>query len=393
MSKDFANKSKLSKATFGLEDKRLHAFLDEYELINLDKFGRFTKPIPGFVPALLAWIFFLVFPLILLIDWKTRPVEIVGEDIVRLYLPIFFATIIFGMNQRFLIVKLFFRRKIKTYIGANLLLIIFIIGLRELILNVFLQSPNGSLYSIYIKGEAEYQLGNIVLSIVVFLVFTLIICLLNISFRVSANHTRFAYWVRQKQNEILQSDLAFLKMQLSPHFLFNTLNNIAALMDIDAKKAQNGIMQLSSLLRTILYETKGDMISLKSEVMILEKYIELEKLRFGSNVDCQIEVFLENDQIEIVPLLLMPLVENAVKHGVHPIHPSKISICIQEKNGVLLCRIENSMFPRKKGPENVGGIGLSNMQKRLDCFYPNHYKYNITRQGEMYLASLEIDLL
>jgi len=392
MTKDIVHKSKPSKPTFGFEDKRLHAFLHEYELINLDKFGRFTKPIPSFVPALLAWIFFLVFPLILLIDWKSRPVEIVGDDIVRLYLPILFAAIIFGMNQRFLIVKLFFMRKIKSYIGANLLLIIFIIGLRELILNILLQSPNGSLYSIYIKGEAGYRLGTIILSIVAFLLFTLIICLLNISFRVSANHTRFAYWVRQKQNEILQSDLAFLKMQLSPHFLFNTLNNIAALMDIDVKKAQNGILQISSLLRTILYETKDDMISLKSEVMILEKYIELEKLRFGSNVNCQIEVSLENDQIEIVPLLLMPLVENAVKHGVHPIHPSKIFICIKEKNGLLMCRVENSMFPRKNSPRNVGGIGLSNMQKRLDCFYPNRYKYKIAHEGEMYFSSLEIDL-
>ncbi|MFA6342003.1 MAG: hypothetical protein WCX75_04010, partial [Fibrobacteraceae bacterium] len=212
MTKDIMHKSKPSKPTLGFEDKRLHAFLHEYELINLDKFGIFTKPIPSFVPALLAWIFFLVFPLILLIDWKSRPVEIVGDDIVRLYLPILFAAIIFGMNQRFLIVKLFFMRKIKSYIGANLLLIIFIIGLRELILNVLLQSPNGSLYSIYIKGEAGYRLGTIILSIVAFLLFTLIICLLNISFRVSANHTRFAYWVRQKQNEILQSDLAFLKM-------------------------------------------------------------------------------------------------------------------------------------------------------------------------------------
>jgi two-component system, LytTR family, sensor histidine kinase AlgZ len=392
MTKNLVHTSKPSKPTFGFEDKRLHAFLHEYELINLDKFGISTKPIPSFVPALLAWIFFLVFPLILLIDWKSRPVEIVGDDIVRLYLPIFFAAIIFGMNQRFLIVKLFFMRKIKAYIGANLLLIIFIIGLRELILNVLLQSPNGSLYSIYIKGEAGYRLGNIILSIVAFLLFTLIICLLNISFRVSANHTRFAYWVRQKQNEILQSDLAFLKMQLSPHFLFNTLNNIAALMDIDVKKAQNGILQISSLLRTILYETKDDMISLKSEVMILEKYMELEKLRFGSNVDCRMEISLENDQIEIVPLLLMPLVENAVKHGVHPIHPSKIFICIEEKNRHLLCRVENSMFPRKNSPGNVGGIGLSNMQKRLDCFYPDRYKYNITHEGEMYLASLEIDL-
>lgn len=317
--------------------------------------------------------------------------KVMSEDVVRLYLPIFLTAIIFGMNQVVLISKLFFKQKMKAYIGANLALLFFVLGLRELIFYV-LDFPGGRFYSMYIAKDTGYRLSEIILPIVAFLILTLLICLLNISFRVSANHTRFAYWVRQKQNEILQSDLAFLKMQLSPHFLFNTLNNIAALMDIDVKKAQNGILQISSLLRTILYETKDDMISLKSEVMILEKYIELEKLRFGSNVDCQIEVSLENDQIEIVPLLLMPLVENAVKHGVHPIHPSKIFIRIEEKNRHLLCRVENSMFPRKNSPGNVGGIGLSNMQKRLDCFYPNRYKYKIAREGEMYFSSLEIDL-
>jgi LytS/YehU family sensor histidine kinase len=267
-----------------------------------------------------------------------------------------------------------------------------VIALREFILCVLLNSPDGSLYAIYIGGRTEYHLGNIILSILAFFIFTLLICLLNISFRVSANHTRFAYWVRQKQNEILQADLAFLKMQLSPHFLFNTLNNIAALMDIDTKKAQSGIIQLSILLRTILYETKENRILLQSETMILQKYIELEKLRFGSNVKCSVKISLENDQAEIVPLLLMPLVENAVKHGVHPVYPSRITIVIEEKGGHLWCCVENTLFPRKKNPETVGGIGLPNMKKRLDCFYPNRYKYNALHEGEIYKALLEIDL-
>lgn len=380
---------------FEAETEGVQKFLESFESRMKGDEERliFKRPIPSIIPIILTWIFVLSFPLLLLIDWKTRPATIMWEDVARLYFPLFSACIIFAVNQKFLIQKYFFQRKIKTFFAINILLVFALLFIREILLFCFGVGPNnGSIYALYTAMPGNHRIGEIILFCISFLIFILIICFLNITIRVTANHSKFAYWLRWKQSMILKSDLAFLKLQLSPHFLFNTLNNIIALMDVDVKKAQMGLIQLSSLLRTMLYQSKEDSISLDADIDMLDKYLKLERLRFGENVECQFEHSIANPNKKIVPLLLMPLIENTMKHGVHPEKPSFIHIQVTEADGKLSCVIENSSYPRPKEPGKPNGIGLANLQKRLDAFYRGKYVYTHTEENGRYKAMLEVNL-
>lgn len=381
---------------FEAENENVRKFLESFESRmkgDEDHLILFKRPIPSFIPIFLTWIFILSFPLLLLIDWNTRPATIMWEDVAKLYFPLFAAFIIFIGNQRFLIQKYFFKRKIKIFFSINILLVFALLFIRELFFYFFDVGPNsGSMYALYTAMPGNHRIGEIILFCISFLLFILIICFLNITIRVTANHSNFAYWLRWKQSMILKSDLAFLKLQLSPHFLFNTLNNIIALMDVDVKKAQAGLIQLSALLRTILYQSKEDSIPLKADIDMLDKYLKLERLRFGENVDCQFEYTIAEPNKKIVPLLLLPLIENTMKHGVHPEKPSFIHIQITEAAGKLNCIIENTSYPRPKDPGKPGGIGLVNMQKRLDAFYRDRYVYTHAEADGKYKVALEVTL-
>lgn len=380
---------------FEAENESVRKFLASFEsqMKRDEAHLVFKRPIPSIIPFVLTWIFILSFPLLLLIDWKSRPVTIMWEDVARLYFPLFSACIIFACNQKFFIQRYFFKNRIKSFFGINILLVFALLFVREIFLFFFNIGPdNGSIYALYTAMPGNHRIGEIILFCISFLFFILIICLLNITIRVTANHSQFAYWLRWKQNMILKSDLAFLKLQLSPHFLFNTLNNIIALMDVDVKKAQTGLIQLSALLRTMLYQSKEDTVSLEADMDMLDKYLKLERLRFGENVDCQFEYTIAEPNKKIVPLLLLPLIENTMKHGVHPEKPSFIHIQVTEAAGKLNCIIENTSYPKPKEPGKPGGIGLVNMQKRLDAFYRDRYIYTHAEADGKYKATLEVTL-
>ena len=380
---------------FEAENESVRKFLASFEsqMKRDEAHLVFKRPIPSIIPFVLTWIFILSFPLLLLIDWKSRPVTIMWEDVARLYFPLFSACIIFACNQKFFIQRYFFKNRIKSFFGINILLVFALLFVREIFLFFFNIGPdNGSIYALYTAMPGNHRIGEIILFCISFLFFILIICLLNITIRVTANHSQFAYWLRWKQNMILKSDLAFLKLQLSPHFLFNTLNNIIALMDVDVKKAQTGLIQLSALLRTMLYQSKEDTVPLEADMDMLDKYLKLERLRFGENVDCQFEYTIAEPNKKIVPLLLLPLIENTMKHGVHPEKPTFIHIQVTEAAGKLNCIIENTSYPKPKEPGKPGGIGLVNMQKRLDAFYRDRYIYMHAEADGKYKATLEVTL-
>lgn len=351
------------------------------------------KAIPHFVPAILFWLFILCFPLLMITDVETRSAELDWRDITRIYAPLIFSIFIFAMNQAVLIPRYFIQNKILKYILLNFLLIFLFFFLRELVLRFILFSLHGS-FSAAFSHEGYPNFKGVLKYAVVFVLFTLLSCLMNILIRVSALQTKKAIMLRTHENVLLKSELSFLKLQLSPHFLFNTLNNIAALIDLDSSKARQAVLQLSKMLRTILYDVDQDSITIKEETEILEKYLYLERLRFNENVEYTMEIQIEDESKRIVPLLLMPLVENAIKHGINPRQRSFIHIRIEEKNGILLFRSENSNFPRKpsEGSKTEGGLGLSNTLKRLETFYKKHYEYNAHVENDVYYTTLKINL-
>ena len=189
-----------------------------------------------------------------------------------------------------------------------------------------------------------------------------------------------------------QAELQNLKSQLNPHFLFNTLNNIYSLIQIDADRAQQAVHDLSRMLRYVLYESSCPTVPLAAEVEFLRDYIELMRIRLPRHVEVGVSLPEEPSPTPVAPLLFISLIENAFKHGTSNDRPSFIRIDIHERDGELVCRIRNSCFPKTVSDRSGSGIGLKNLSKRLEMIYPQRHTFEYGERGGTYTASLRIKL-
>jgi LytS/YehU family sensor histidine kinase len=171
------------------------------------------------------------------------------------------------------------------------------------------------------------------------------------------------------------AELRNLRSQINPHFLLNTLNNIYALTAFDTPKAQEAIQELYKMLRHILYDYQQTTVSLADEIEFLQNYVNLMRIRLQQSVDVQFNISTLNTSVEIAPLLFISLVENAFKHGVSPSEPSFIHIHIESDEHKVVCDIQNSNHPKTADDNSGHGIGLRNVQRRLDLYYPDHYEW------------------
>jgi two-component system, LytTR family, sensor kinase len=191
--------------------------------------------------------------------------------------------------------------------------------------------------------------------------------------------------------EKLETELNFLKAQTNPHFLFNTLNNIYYLARSKAESTPEVVMQLSKLLRFMLYESQQYDISLSREVKMLEDYLDIERIRYDERLDIRFENEVDDEDTRIAPLLLVPLVENAFKHGAgQSTGAAYIHIDLQVKKQQLKFLVENSLEERPV-QEPGEGIGIKNLRRRLELMYPRfELKHEI--EGLKYRATLQIQL-
>lgn len=205
---------------------------------------------------------------------------------------------------------------------------------------------------------------------------------------------RSAEIARQKaEKSRSEAELKNLKNQLSPHFLLNTLNNIYALILFDAEKAQEAVLDLSKLLRYVLYENQTDFVPLYKEVDFIQNYIDLMRIRLSENVKVETEFRINSGSVTpVAPLLFISLIENAFKHGTSPEKPSYIRILLEEEKGVVICRIENSNHPKKGNDKSGSGIGLEQVRARLEHLYPGKYEWNCgaSEDGTFYYSALMI---
>ena len=196
--------------------------------------------------------------------------------------------------------------------------------------------------------------------------------------RLSRRWTQIEAARQEAEKSRTEAELKNLRSQLNPHFLLNTLNNIYALIAFDTEKAQQAVQDLSRLLRHLLYDNNQEFIPLNREIEFLRNYVALMKIRLSANVDLKFSVDVPpEDTISVAPLLFISLIENAFKHGVSTVKPSFIHIRIYVPGkGRLTCRIENSCFPKKRNDISGSGIGLEQVQKRLDLSYPGKYEWS-----------------
>lgn len=181
---------------------------------------------------------------------------------------------------------------------------------------------------------------------------------------------------KEAENAKTQAELSNLRSQINPHFLLNTLNNIYALTAFDKDKAQTAIMELSKMLRHILYDNQQPFVPLKEEVVFLHNYTELMKIRLPKNVKVTEEINVpENCRTKVAPMIFISLIENAFKHGISPTDESFIRIMISAEGGKVVCHIENTNYPKAETDRSGHGVGLQQVLKRLELTYPGKYEW------------------
>jgi sensor histidine kinase YesM len=201
------------------------------------------------------------------------------------------------------------------------------------------------------------------------------------------NEIKLKEELQQKNHE---TEMALIKSQLDPHFLFNTLNNIDVLILKDATEASNYLNKLSDILRFMLYETKTDEILLRKEIEYIEKYIELQKIRTANANYVSFEVLGNPANITIAPMVFIPFIENAFKHSTNKKidNAIKVQLLIKKEHIVFIC--ENKFDSNRKLKQESNGLGNDLIQKRLHLIYPERHLLEIDKQINLYSVKLTI---
>ena len=197
---------------------------------------------------------------------------------------------------------------------------------------------------------------------------------------------------KELEKEKLQSELVFLKYQVSPHFFFNTLNNIYSLIEIDTKDAQKAVLKLSKLMRYLLYETEPGKALISTEIDFMTNYIDLMRLRLTEKVALNISFPEITNDFYVPPLLFIPFIENAFKHGISNREPSFINISMKIENQNIDFRVKNSISGFVYTETEIKtGIGLENVKKRLKLLFNNKYSLTINKTENTYDIILQIN--
>ena len=207
---------------------------------------------------------------------------------------------------------------------------------------------------------------------------------------------RFEREQKEKQAAQLLTELKFLRSQISPHFLFNVLTNLVSLARKKSDKLEQALIMLSDLMRYMLYDAQGKKVAFQKEIEYLSSYIELQKLRFGNDVQINSSIELDNDDnlYTIEPMLLIPFVENAFKHGVGYNEQPQIDIGLSVSGGLMIFDVQNKFedeLPANK--DENSGIGLSNVRSRLNLLYKNSYTLTIDNKNNLFHVTLILKLV
>lgn len=338
-----------------------------------------ARPAPLLVVHLLIWSIVFLAPFLLVNQHRDEALRILPW----LLFPL--ATVMAGFYTNYLVLipRLLFKRWTFSFFLSNLVLFGVIAAINEI-------------WRHYLQSHGLMQDHQQIFPIE-FVIFRALFGMVVIGgVAVAVRMTRQWYTTegerRLLEAEGLRSELSFLKLQLSPHFLFNTLNNITVLIDEDSVRAKESVLHLSKLLRALLYEAAQDTIPVQSELRFLESYIELMRLRFGPELDFQLQVDLADKHGRMAPLLLMPLVENAFKHGIDAGTASRVHIQITTRDGMLHYSSENTHRPKCSRDKSGSGVGLVNLRKRLHLLYQDRHTYTTEVVNDTYYTRLSLAL-
>lgn len=301
-------------------------------------------------------------------------------SLVPILISSLFLIVIFYFNYFVLIPKFLLLKKYLLYVIMLVLSIVAAFVLSEVFFNLFGINPGNiaNINPMLIKIEPVMRANA-------FLVLILSI-LASISLTIN-NH------LRQLEKEKLVAQISALKFQINPHFLFNTLNNIYATAIDTSPRTADMVDKLSEMMRYTMKETQNDFVPLEEEINYLNNYIELQKLRLDSKIRFDFTIDGAFSELQIAPMLLIPFVENAFKHGVNSEQDSNIRISIKANESELHFIVANNKVDIRSGiKENSGGLGIENTKHRLALLYPSRHLLTIKETENDFIVSLHINL-
>ncbi len=335
--------------------------------------------IPFYFFHLMVWAVLFGLPYLLSTGQNQLLINIFAHS----WIPLILFVLIFYANYLLIIDYFLFKKKIILFVIINALLIAFAIWLRDEI--------NGA----YFKEVFKIPDDNNGPPRQLFMYIQIVSLLVPVVFSIALKTTERWIKTESERNEAanikLQSELQHLRYQLQPHFFFNSLNNIYSLVDISPEQAKTTIHSLSKLMRYLLYETSTEKVLLTKEIDFLTKYINLMTLRLTETTKVVYKFPLEETHIQIAPLMFISLIENAFKHGVSANKESLINIEMTTQNNIVNFKIDNYNFPKKDSDKSGSGIGLQNLEKRLQLLYPNAYRYNKSIKNGIFTVELTIE--
>ena len=294
---------------------------------------------------------------------------------------------VFYTNWFWLIRKYLSERRIGMFILLNLSVIGVVMFLMHIVYRFLLPSPSPSPEAVLTRTWLDFVrflLGNIIL-------YTMVV-VVAVAVKMTGQWYEAESLRKDLENKRTEAELQGLKSQLNPHFLFNTLNNIYSLIQIDGDRAQAAVHDLGEMLRYVLYDSSDAEVPLRKELDFLKDYIALMQLRLPRHVRLNVSLPEDVSSREIAPMLFISPVENAFKHGVSNNEDSFISILIREEEDKVVCEIRNSSSPKAEGDRSGSGIGIRNLEQRLDLIYPGRYVFSCGESEGIYESHMEIPL-
>lgn len=350
---------------------------------------------------LLAWTILLGLPLYFYKRWQ------VGTDFMWLYyINTIISGIIFYINYFVIVPGYFFNKKRHKYFILAFLFLVFFYFVSDRSNELVFKYVSGGQNSEKIRptpeekhepgppGEGKFMGRPPFRQIHLFnYAFTSSFLLFfSIGLRVLERQSHIEKLQKEMEKEKLNSELAFLKNQISPHFFFNTLNNIYSLISINTDDSQKAVLTLSKLMRYLLYESDHGNTKLSNEIDFMNNYIDLMKLRMSEKINMSVSFPEKYDDINIPPLIFIPFIENAFKHGISYREKSFIDINMTAIKDSISFRCANSIIKTKEENETGhSGIGLDNVTKRLSLLFPGKHEIKINRSDKEYEVLLQIN--
>ena len=282
----------------------------------------------------------------------------------------------FYLNSKLLIPQFIYTRKYKQY--TVILIISFTIILFVTLLSLF-----------SLQGLSKFNFNGHILFNFFFFLFILAG---STAYSMIKDRVRADRISREKENENLKTELSLLRSQASPHFMFNVLNNMVALARKKSDLLEPSLLKFSSIMRYMLYEDGEDKVSLEKEIEYLQSYIDLQEQRFGKNVQVNVDLKNPDNNYDIEPMLLIPFVENAFKHGTGLIEGAMINIELRVADNKLYFSVKNRYNPSSiEVKDKTSGIGLANVKRRLNLLYGNKHSLLIAQKDNWFTVSLQLN--